>query len=160
MIHIPGLTATFLALAVLALRRRRLSRDRRLNLASQWRWVLFFAVITALPFGMTQPSQHVWLLAFVTLAIGIVFGCVRTRAATLYIGQDGELVQRMSSVGMGLLILILCLRPLLREAISEGVGIQTLHRDLPLLALAFGSILGARIELTVRARRLLRSQRG
>ena len=89
-------------------------------------------------------------------AIGALLGSVRAWTIILSLNDTGRVVQRRPANAFGLLLLILCIRPVVRWIFIQKIGANVAHSDLVALVFALSTIAGGRIELTVRALRLLR----
>jgi len=140
--------------------RQRLSRERLLRLGRQWVLLVVCLLITALGFGLARPSPVIWLWSVPAVALGGILGGLRARTIILSLDEAGRLMQRLPGHAFGLLVIILCIRPVVRGIFIKEVGATNTHSDLVVLAFAMGMVAGGRIELAVRAFRLHRPSPG
>lgn len=141
---------------MLALRARRLTRIRPLKI--EWLWVvpaIYLVLVTSL-YIKRPPSPAGWLVCVAMLGLGCAIGWQRGK--TMRIEVDPE-THTLSQKGSILAVLILFVLVAVRFA-SEAEA-QLLHRDIAnlvtdaLAALAMGMFTTTRIEMYLRARRLL-----
>lgn len=151
-----SIVGSAVSLAVLTLMQRRLSRERPLKLSRQWNLVTACFWIQVLAYITLRPSPLVCLWSAPALICGVALGAVRTRAVVLRIDDEGRLMQRMPAAALKTLLLLLCVRQLLRVLLVRQLGADVSHADFALLAFAFGLVAGGRVELTLRARQLRR----
>ena len=151
---------------VMGLRLRAMKRERRLRLETLWILPALYLVVAAVIFWTTPPSPRGWAMAVGALAIGAGIGWQRGRLMTIRVDPETHaLSQRSSPAALLILVVLVALRTGLRSAAArEGGG---WHLDAAMLtealvALALGMFAATRIEMFLRARRLLdaaRSQR-
>jgi len=140
---------------VLFLRLRSMKRARRLRLETLWVVPALYAAITALVFYQSPPSGLQWAYIALALVVGGALGW--RRGALMRIEVDPEthaLNQQASPAAMLFIIVLILARQGLRfEAGSMGFSVAFLT-DL-LMVFALGLFSATRIEMFVRARRLL-----
>jgi hypothetical protein len=143
---------------VMALRMRRMSRERPLSLSSLWIVPALYFVVVGMVFVSAPPtSPLVWAACAAALAIGAALGWQRGRMMHITVDADtGKLRQKASIAAMGFLIGLIALRTLTREAAQLGglpIDIKALTDGL--MAFALGLLTVQRVEMYLRARRLL-----
>lgn len=150
-------------LLVMALRFRSVGRHRRLRLERLWIAPAAIAAIVALTLLNAPPSMLTLALCVVALAIGGVIGWQRGRLMQIHIDPEThELNQVMSAAAMLFLLAIIAVRFGARVLIEADV--LPVHLDPRavtdvLLSFAFGLIGTTRLEMFLRARRLLAASR-
>ena len=148
---------------VLAIRMRSLTRERPLKLEQLWIVPGIYLIITALLFYGRPPSAVGWIASAVALAIGAALGWQRGRL--MHISVDPEthaLKQKGSLMAMFFLLGLIAIRYGLREAALFHVGGINIDVNLVtevLVALALGLLSVQRLEMYLRAKRLLEEAR-
>ncbi len=151
--------APFIAAAVIVpliiLRKR---TPRPLNVGRLWIFPAV-AITVAIGFMATQPAPAPVAVAELALAMSLGFGFGWLRALTTRMRFDPQtqaIITQTSSIGFVVLIGLFALRYVLREQLAAGFG------GLPLATVtdafflfATGMVIGQRIELWLRSRRLL-----
>jgi len=148
---------------VLALRLRRMGKPRRLRLERLWIAPALYAVITAVVIGLRPPGPLGWLVMAVMLSLGGGLGWQRGRAMRVTIDPEThQLSQRASPAALLLLVLLIGVCAGLR-AVADRAGawhVDALVMTDGLLAFALGMLAMTRLEMGLRARRLLAQARG
>lgn len=142
---------------VFAFRARRMSRSRPLKLGQLWIVPAIYAVVVAASFVANPPGPLGWAAALVGLALGGVLGWYR--GTTIAIAVDPAtrtLSQRASPLGILLLLALVAVKS------AAQAGGRAAHLDVTvltdaLLGLALGTFAVMRIEMYLRARRVLRT---
>jgi hypothetical protein len=149
---------TFGVLAVvLALRWRRMSRPRPLKLERLWIFPAFYLAVTVAMFVAHPPSLAGWLFAFAALAAGAALGWQRGKLMRIEIDPETHaLNQRGSPAALLLILFIVIARTGARQlAVSGGLHVDPLAVTDVLIAFALGLFAATRLEMYLRARRLL-----
>ncbi|HEY1071694.1 CcdC protein domain-containing protein [Brevundimonas sp.] len=147
------------ALIVILLRNRR-KRTLRPHLL----WIVPLLVTVAIVFGLWANTQHphfgpfAWMAFVVALALGGVAGWQRGKTITIEKEPDGSLKAQASPLGLILVIGLFAARAGLREVMQTNAAAW--HLDAVVVTDAFmlfavGMIVTQRIELYIRARRVL-----
>jgi membrane protein CcdC involved in cytochrome C biogenesis len=144
---------------VIGLRARRMRQMRPLRL--EWLWVVpaLYLVVVAGLFLRGLPSAIGWLGCIAALAVGAVLGWHRGKAMEIHVNPETHaLNQRGSLVALLFLVGLIAVKMI---AQTEG---SALHMNVVLLtqmlgALALGMFVTMRIEMYLRARRLLEAAR-
>lgn len=150
---------TFAIIAVvLALRMRRMTRERPLKLGQLWVVPGIYLLIASLLFYSMPP--HGWTIAWCALAllVGAALGWQRGRMMHISVDPETQtLRQKGSLAAMFFLLGLIAVRYAAREAALLGSG---LHLDVMavtdvLVSLALGLLTMQRVEMYLRAKRLL-----
>lgn len=147
------------ALIIVLLRNRR-KRTLRPHLL----WVMPLLVTTAIGFGLWANTQHphfgpfAWIAFVAALTLGGVAGWQRGRTITIEKEPDGSLKAQASPLGLILIIGLVAARAGLREVMEANAAAW--HLDAVVVTDAFmlfaiGMIVAQRVELYIRARRIL-----
>ena len=142
---------------VIALRWRRMSKPQPLKLERLWVFPALYLAIAVAAFGAHPPSPLGWLFAFGALAIGAVLGWQRGKLMKIEIDPETHaLNQRGSPAAMLLLVFIVIARLGARQlAVSGGFQVDPLAVTDILIAFALGLFGMTRLEMYLRAKRLL-----
>ena len=146
-------------LLVLALRFRRLTRERPLRI--EWLWVVpaLYVVIAGLTFWNLPPAPMTWAAAGAALLAGAALGWQRGRMMHIAVDPETHAIsQKGSLAAMAFILLLVLIRTGARNA--ESFGIPGVHFDVMamtdvLIAFALGMLTMQRVEMYIRARRLL-----
>jgi hypothetical protein len=141
------------------LRMRRMSKAQPLKLERLWIVPAILAVAVAIALSQAPPKGSDWLWLALALVVGGGFGWLR--GSTMAIAVDEEthaLNVRASPAGMVFLVVLLAVRFGLRSALTSNAS--TLHLSVALitdasLMFAVGLLSVQRVEMAIRARRLL-----
>jgi len=148
---------------VLALRMRRLSQTRPLKL--EWLWVVpaIYALIAAGMFASYPPTSQGWAFSALALVIGAGIGWQRGRMMHIEVDPETHVLNQKASPAAILFVIILIALRLGTRAAAQASG-SYLHlnamaaTDL-LIAFALGLFVTQRVEMFLRARRLLDAAR-
>ena len=88
---------------VLALRFRSMSRERPLKLSTLWLIPLIYVLLSGSMLFSLPPPPLGWGLALVGLVAGAVVGWYRGKTIRIQRGENGELKQRASPLGLVLI---------------------------------------------------------
>lgn len=147
---------------------RRMTRGQTLRIERMWIIPAFFIALIALSIGAQPPANDPVIYASLAAAtvIGLVIGWFRGRMVRITIDVETHaLTSRQSPWGMVLFVAILLIRSSLRYILARFGG--DLHLSAAIItAIADGSLLlyggmmiGMRIEMWMRARKLLTDAR-
>lgn len=152
-----------IAAVVLGLRMRALSRPRRLRLETLWIVPALYLGVAVAMFWSAPPSLLGWLAAAGALVPGIAFGWQRGRMMAISVDPDTHaLSQRGSPLAVFFLLVLIVLRGGLRAAALRAPGGWHLDAAVmteALVAFALGMFGATRLEMFLRARRLLDATR-
>lgn len=150
---------------VMALRWRSMRRVRRLRVEMLWILPAVYAAVMALVFFESPPGVSGWLWSALALAGGAVIGWYRGRMMRINVDPEThELSQQASPAAFFLLIGLILVRSVARQEMGGGYGAHADHHAAMLvtdiaMAFAFGLIAATRVEMMLRARRLLAAAR-
>jgi hypothetical protein len=163
--HQPGNWLTTLipfviVAVVLALRFRSMSRERPLKLETLWIVPVVYALIAGSMFFSLPPPPVGWGLAITGLAIGLLLGWYRGKLIRIEHNSDtGELRQRASPLAMlllaALVVVKLGARAIFGETAATQPGSGAMLLTDTFIGFALGLLSATRLELYLRARRLI-----
>ena len=145
---------------VIALRIRTMRRERPLKLGNLWIVpAIYLVIVGAILFALPPPPLG-WGLVVVGLGIGLVVGWYRARLIHIERdAQSGGLKQRASPLAMLLLLALVVLKLGARQVFGENAAAQPGSSAMLLtdgfIGFALGLLSATRLELYLRARRLL-----
>lgn len=149
-----------LVVIVMALRMRRMGRMRPLKLDRLWIVPALYFVVAAMMFWQLPPTGWVAIACVAGLLIGAAVGWQRGRMMQIHVDAETHaLNQKASPAAMLFLLALIAVRALGRGLLgTEGVSPAMLTD--PLIAFALGMFTLTRVEMYLRARRLLEEARG
>lgn len=145
---------------VLIVRFRRINQSRPLKLGQLWIVPTVYGVLAATMFVAAPPAGMAWLLCAAGLAAGAALGWQRGRMIHIEVHpQSGALSLRQSPAAFLFILVLILVRSGSRAALASGSG-SALHLSTAaitdvLVAFAFGLLAVQRVEMYLRARRLL-----
>jgi len=146
---------------VLALRLRSMGRERPLKPSTLWVVPAVYLLVAGSMLFELPPPPTGWALAVLGLVIGTAFGWYRGRFIHIERNAEtGELRQRASPIAMLLIVALIVLKLGARAVFGESAATQpgsALLLTDPFLGFALGLLSATRLELFLRARRLLAS---
>lgn len=155
------------ALAVVAivvvLRLQRLGRTRRLKL--EWLWIVpaLYAVAAVGMFASFPPTPIGWALSALALAIGGALGWQRGRLMHIEVDPQTHALNQKASPGAVLFIVALIAVRMAAHAMAEAerayMHLNAMALTDILIAFALGIFAVQRLEMFLRARRLLQAAR-
>lgn len=150
-----------IVVVVFALRMRRMGQMRPLKLETLWVVPVLYLLVAALMFWSLPPTRWVGIASLIALLIGAGVGW--QRGAMMHIHVDPEthaLNQKASPAAMIFLIALIVLRSGARAVLGETGGVSPAMLTDPLIAFALGMFTLTRVEMYLRAKRLLEEVRG
>lgn len=149
-----------IVVVVLALRLRRMGRMRPLKLASLWVVPAIYGLMAALLLIESPPALPVIFASFGGLLVGAVLGWTRGKMMHIHVDpQTHALNQKASPAALFLLVGIIIVRAGARTMIGQQGGISPAMLTDPLIAFALGLLSLTRLEMYLRAKRLLKQAR-
>lgn len=149
----------FIAL-MMALRMRRMGRMRPLKLGSLWIVPAIYLVVAALMFIGLPPTGWVAIASVAGLAIGAAVGWQRGKMMHIHVDPETHaLNQKASPAAMIFLIGLVVVRTLARGMLGQAGGVSPAMLTDPLIAFALGMFAMTRLEMYLRAKRLLEEAR-
>lgn len=147
-------------LVVMALRLRRMGEMRPLKLETLWVVPLLYLVVGALMFWQLPPTGWVAIACAAALAIGAALGWQRGKMMHIHVDPETHaLNQKASPAAMFFLIALVVIRAGARGVLGQGSGISPAMLTDPLIAFAIGMFTLTRVEMYLRAKRLLEEAR-
>ena len=146
---------------IMALRMRGMSKMRPLKLGSLWIVPAVYLVVAALMFIQLPPTGWVAIASAIGLAIGAAVGWQRGKMMHIHVDPETHaLNQKASPAAMLFLIGLIVVRAAARGMLGqEGGGVSPAMLTDPLIAFALGMFSVQRIEMYLRAKRLLEEVR-
>ena len=142
---------------VFAFRFRGMSRARPLRLGQLWLVPAIYAVAVVAAFAVNPPRAIGWAAALAGLVLGCALGWYRGKTVAIHVDPvTGTLSQKASPIG------ILILLALVMAKSAAQAGGRAAHLDVAvltdaLLAMALGTFAAMRVEMYLRAKRVMRA---
>ena len=150
-----------IVVVIMALRMRGMSKMRPLKLGSLWIVPAVYLVVAALMFVQLPPTGWVAVASAVGLAIGAAVGWERGKMMHIHVDPETHaLNQKASPAAMLFLIVLIAVRVGARSVLGETSGVSPAMLTDPLIAFALGMFTLTRLEMYLRAKRLLEEVRG
>ena len=145
----------------MALRLRKMGQMRPLKLGHLWIVPVVYLAVAALMFAQLPPTGWIALASAVGLVLGAGVGWQRGKMMHIHVEpQTHALNQKASPAAMLFLIALIILRAGARSVLGQTGSISPAMLTDPLIAFALGMLSVQRIEMYLRARRLLDEARG
>jgi hypothetical protein len=146
---------------IMALRMRGMSKMRPLKLETLWIVPVMYAVVAALMFFSLPPVGWVAIASIVGLAAGAAVGWQRGKMMQIHVDPETHaLNQKASPAAMFFLIALIIVRAGARSVLGADSHVSPAMLTDPLIAFALGMFTLQRVEMYLRARRLLEEVRG
>jgi membrane protein CcdC involved in cytochrome C biogenesis len=140
---------------------RRMGKMRPLNLNGLWVVPAIYLVVAALMFFQLPPTGWVAIASGAGLLIGAAVGWQRGKMMHIHVDPETHaLNQKASPAAMFFLIALIAVRMAARGIIGQEQGISPAMLTDPLIAFALGMFTVQRVEMYLRAKRLLEEARG
>jgi hypothetical protein len=141
---------------VLGLRMRRMGKMQPLKLGSLWIVPAIYLVVAALMFVQLPPTGWVAIASAVGLAIGAAVGWQRGKMMHIHVDPETHsLNQKASPAAMMFLIALIVVRAGARSVLGQESNVSPAMLTDPLIAFALGMFTLTRLEMYLRAKRLL-----
>ena len=146
---------------VMALRLRRAGQMRPLKLGGLWVVPALYLAVAAIMFAQLPPKGWVAIASVAGLAIGAAVGWQRGKMLHIHVDPETHaLNQKASPAAMFFLIALIVVRMGARGILGEQGGVSPAMLTDPLIAFALGMFTLQRVEMYLRAKRLLEEARG
>jgi membrane protein CcdC involved in cytochrome C biogenesis len=146
---------------VMALRFRSMGKIRPLKLDSLWVVPSMYVVVAALMFIGLPPTGWVAIASAVGLLIGAAVGWQRGKMMHIHVDPETHaLNQKASPAAMFFLIALIVVRAGARTVLGQTGGVSPAMLTDPLIMFAVGMFSVQRVEMYLRAKRLLEEVRG
>lgn len=161
----PGWTSYAITIGivvvVMALRMRRMGRMRPLNLGSLWVVPTIYFGVAVLMFVQLPPTGWVAIASVAALLIGAGVGWQRGKMMHIHVDpKTHALNQKASPAAMLFLIALIVVRAGARSILGQEGAVSPAMLTDPLIAFALGMFTLTRLEMYLRAKRLLHEARG
>jgi len=148
-------------LVVVALRMRRMGQMRPLKLEGLWIVPVIYLAVTALMFWQLPPTGWVAIASAIGLLMGATVGWQRGRMMHIHVDPETHaLNQKASPAAMVFLIALILVRTAARGILGHESNVSPAMLTDPLIAFALGMLTWTRVEMSLRAKRLLAEVRG
>jgi membrane protein CcdC involved in cytochrome C biogenesis len=155
-----GITIAIIVV-VMALRMRRMGQMRPLKLETLWIVPALYLAVAALMFWQLPPRGWVAIASAAGLAAGAAVGWQRGKMMHIHVDPKSHaLNQKASPAAMFFLIGLIVVRSGARAVLGESGGVSPAMVTDPLITFALGMFTLTRIEMYLRAKRLLEEARG
>jgi membrane protein CcdC involved in cytochrome C biogenesis len=145
----------------MALRMRRMSAMRPLKLGGLWVVPALYLVVAALMFVQLPPTGWVAIASAAGLLIGAGVGWQRGKLMHIHVDPETHaLNQKASPAAMFFLIALVVVRMGAKSVLGQQGGVSPAMLTDPLIAFALGVLTLQRVEMYLRAKRLLEEARG
>ena len=142
-------------IVIFAVRARRMSQLRRLRLETLWVVPAIYLAIVVANFVKSPPTQMAWIASLCALIVGAAVGWQRGRLMQIHVDPaTHELNQKGSPWAMLFLVAIVGIK-LLAQGEGRAMGFDVLLVTDAALAFGLGMFTTTRVEMFLRARRLL-----
>lgn len=153
-----------IVLVVLAIRLRGMSRVRRLRLETLWIVPAIYLAFAAFMFAEFPPTGLAWLYCAVALVAGAAIGWQRGKLMHIHVDPETHILNQKASPAAFAFIIVLILvrfgaRGMMAAGGEYGVHVNTMMITDALIALALGLFAVQRLEMYLRAKRLLEEAR-
>jgi hypothetical protein len=146
---------------VMALRFRSMGKIRPLKLDSLWVVPSMYVVVAALMFIGLPPTGWVAIASAVGLLIGAAVGWQRGKMMHIHVDPETHaLNQKASPAAMFFLIALIVVRAGARTVLGQTGGVSPAMLTDPLIMFGVGMFSVQRVEMYLRAKRLLEEVRG
>lgn len=146
---------------IMALRMRGMSKMRPLKLETLWIVPAMYAVVAALMFFSLPPVGSVAIASLAGLAAGAAVGWQRGKMMHIEVDPETHaLNQKASPAAMFFLIALIIVRAGARSVLGAESHVSPAMLTDPLIAFALGMFTLQRVEMYLRAKRLLEEVRG
>ena len=146
---------------IMALRMRGMSKMRPLKLETLWIDPAMYAGVAALMFFSLPPVGWVAIASLVGLAAGAAVGWQRGKMMQIHVDPETHaLNQKASPAAMFFLVALIIVRAGTRSILGTDSHVSPAMLTDPLIAFALGMFTLQRVEMYLRAKRLLEEARG
>ena len=147
-------------LVVLALRMRRMGQMRPLKLETLWVVPVLYLAVAALMFYQLPPTGWVAIASMIGLAVGAAVGWQRGRMMHIHVDPETHALNQKASPAAMMFLVVLILVRMAGRSLLGSEGVSTAMLTDPLIAFALGMFTLTRVEMYLRAKRLLEEARG
>lgn len=146
---------------VMALRMRSMGKMRPLKLEMLWVVPILYLAVAAFMYWQLPPTGWATIACVAGLLIGAAVGWQRGRMMHIHVDPESHaLNQKASPAAMFFLIILVIVREGARSALGQTSGVSPAMLTDPLIGFALGMLTLTRLEMYLRAKRLLGEARG
>ncbi|HZU50919.1 MAG TPA: CcdC protein domain-containing protein [Sphingomicrobium sp.] len=150
-----------LLVIVMALRLRRMGKMRPLNLGRLWIVPALYAAIAAAMFIASPFSVPIAIASIAGLIVGATLGWMRGKMMHIEVDPETHaLNQKASPAALFFLVALMIVRGGARSVLGQSGSVSPAMLTDPLIAFALGLLALTRVEMYLRAKRLLGEARG
>jgi membrane protein CcdC involved in cytochrome C biogenesis len=141
---------------VMTVRMRRMGKSRPLKLNSLWIVPAIYLVVTALMLIALPPAGWVAIASLAALLVGAGVGWQRGKMMHIHVDPETHaLNQKASPAAMVFLVGLILVRTLARGILGQSGSVSPAMLTDPLIAFALGMLAVTRLEMYLRAKKLL-----
>ncbi|MGN6820638.1 MAG: DUF1453 domain-containing protein [Sphingomonas sp.] len=144
---------------IFALRARRMSQMRPLKLEMLWVVPAIYLVLVGANFAVRPPTPAAWIASAVALMIGAAFGWQRGRLMHIHVDPETHALNQKGSPWAILFLLAIFAIKYLAQGEGKALGFDVMLVTDAALAFALGMFATTRLEMFLRAKRLLAETR-
>jgi membrane protein CcdC involved in cytochrome C biogenesis len=143
-------------IVIMGLRMRGMSKTRPLKLGSLWIVPAAYLAVAAMMFAQLPPTGWAAIASVMGFAIGAAVGWQRGKMMHIHVDPETHVLnQKASPAAMIFLIALIVVRMAARGIIGQEGAVSPAMLTDPLIAFALGMFTLQRVEMYLRARRLL-----
>ena len=142
-------------IVIFAFRARRMSQMRPLKIGQLWIVPAIYFVIVAANFIANPPTLHAWLASVVALLLGAALGWQRGRLMQIHVDPETHALNQKGSPWAILFLMGIVLVKLAAQGEGRAMGLDVMLVTDAALAFALGMFGMTRVEMYLRAKRLL-----
>jgi hypothetical protein len=146
-------------IVIFALRARRMSQMRPLKIERLWIVPAIYLAIVAASFVARPPTLLAWAAALVALAVGAGIGWQRGRMMQIHVDPETHALNQKGSPWAILFLLAIIGIKTAAQGEGHALGFDVVLVTDAALALALGMFAATRLEMYLRAKRLLEEAR-
>jgi hypothetical protein len=140
---------------IFALRARRMSRMRPLKLERLWVVPAIYLVIVAANFIARPPTLAAWIASAVALLLGAALGWQRGRLMQIHVDPETHALNQKGSPWAILFLMAIVLIKMAVQGEGRSLGFDVMLVTDAALTFALGMFTTTRVEMYLRAKRLL-----
>jgi membrane protein CcdC involved in cytochrome C biogenesis len=157
-----GIAVPIIILGLVMFRRiRSMAQLRPLKLETLWVVPTIYLVLAGLLFWQIPPKGWIAIASIIALAIGAAVGWQRGTMMHIHVDPETHaLNQKASPAAMIFLIALVVVRSGAKTLLGETHAVSAAMLTDPLIAFALGMLTLTRVEMYLRAKRMLKEVRG
>lgn len=146
-------------LVIFALRARRMTQMRPLKLEMLWVVPAIYVVIVGINFAAKPPTLNGWMVTAAAAAIGAAIGWQRGRMMHIHVDPETHALNQKGSPWAILFLMAIILVKFAAQGEGRALGFDLQLLTDGALGLAIGMLTATRVEMFLRAKRLLAEAR-